>query len=201
LPAEIARGVIYCGIHCEDIPVANAGDRRQLGFIGRLVEQKDPLLFLDCVELLPGYEAFLVGGGELEKKVKTEIARRGLSNVTMLGSLPRRETLRALSQCAVLVMTSRWEGLPILSLEAMCAGVPLVAVDVGGIGEAIEDGQSGVLVRNRSANALADAVRRVAENESFRDSVIANARNRVRELFSEDRMFLEIRKIYESACY
>jgi len=197
LPADTPRDVIYCGISFNDIPTANTTDRRQVGLIGRLVEQKDPLLFLDCLELLPEYEATIVGGGELVEKVKAEIARRSLCNVKMLGALPRREALQALSKLAVLVMTSRWEGLPILALEAMCAGVPVVAIDVGGIGEAIEDGRSGILVKSRSPDELAKAVKRLTHEESFRKSIIVEARERVQKLFTEQRMISEIRKVYE----
>jgi glycosyltransferase involved in cell wall biosynthesis len=197
---DAPRSVIYCGIRFDDIPSADASDLRQVGFIGRLVEQKDPLLFLDCLELLPEFEATIVGGGELEERIKAEIARRRLSNVKMLGALPRREALQALSKMVVLVMTSRWEGLPILALEAMCAGVPVVAVDVGGIGEAIEDGRSGILVRSRSPAELANAVRRVAEDENFRDSIVGEAYHRVRRLFTEDTMLHEIGKVYQQKC-
>lgn len=197
LPTNTRREVIYCGVGFDEIPPATTSDRRQIGFIGRLVEQKDPLLFLDCVKLLPGYAATIVGGGDLERQVKSEIARCSLFNLKMLGTLPRRETLLALSTFSVLVMTSLWEGLPILALEAMGAGIPVVAIDVGGISEAIENGRSGILIRSRSAQHLADAVKRVTEDETLRGSLVGEARDRVRELFSEERMFQEISKVYE----
>lgn len=200
LPNDTRREVIYCGVGLDEIPTANPSDRSQIGFVGRLVDQKDPLLFLDCLEFLPGYEATIVGGGDLETQVKVEIARRTLSNVKMLGALSRRETLQALSRFAVLVLTSRWEGLPIIALEAMSAGVPVVAIDVGGISEAIEDGRAGILIRSRSAQHLADAVKRVTKDETVRATLIGEARDRVQKFFSVERMLQEISKVYARMC-
>ena len=115
----------------------------------------------------------------------------------MLGPLPHDRTLEVLSTLGVLVMTSRWEGLPILALEAMCAEVPIVATAVGGLPEIIEDGRSGMLVGTRSPDEIAAAVRRVTEDQEFRKLIIRNARERVQTLFSEDRMLAEIQKVYE----
>jgi len=72
-----------------------------------------------------------------------------------------------------------------------------VAIDVGGIGEAIEDGRSGILVKSRSPDELAKAVKRLTHEESFRKSIIVEARERVQKLFTEQRMISEIRKVYE----
>jgi glycosyltransferase involved in cell wall biosynthesis len=93
-------------------------------------------------------------------------------------------------------MTSRWEGLPILPLEAMQAGVPIVATKVGGLNEIIEDEKSGLLVDSRSATDLAHAVMRISEDNTLRRRIIDNARTRVADLFSEERMLSSIDAIY-----
>ncbi|HRC45436.1 MAG TPA: glycosyltransferase, partial [Nitrospira sp.] len=95
------------------------------------------------------------------------------------------------------VMTSRWEGLPLVPLEAMRIGVPVVTTDVGGMREIIEDGKSGVLVPDRTSTAIALAVKRVCEDERLRANLVNEARKRVTEIFSEETMLSRVREVYE----
>lgn len=189
--------IVPNSIPLSEIPVPRLNQPNHIGFIGRLEYQKDPILFLDILERLPGYTATIAGGGALEKEVGDELRRRGLSgSVEMLGMLTHSETLRVLPSLRVVVMTSRWEGLPYLPLEAMWTGVPVVATNVGALGEIIENGESGLLVDGRSPNELARAVRRVTEDAELRERIIRNGRDRVRSKFSEERMLASIREIY-----
>jgi glycosyltransferase involved in cell wall biosynthesis len=151
---------------------------------------------LDVFERLPEYRATMVGGGDLERSVQKRIKLRALK-VEFLGLLPHERTLQVLSTLGVLVMTSRWEGLPILALEAMSVGVHVVATRVGGLPEIIEDGRSGMLVKTRSPDEIVAAVRTVTEDLELRDSIIRSARERVQTLFSEERMLSSIRRVYD----
>jgi glycosyltransferase involved in cell wall biosynthesis len=169
-----------------------------VGFIGRLEHQKDPRLFLDVMEHLPGYTATMVGGGSLEASLRADIHKRGLGQrVRMLGPLSHQDTLNVLSTLDALVMTSRWEGLPIVVLEAMWSGVPVVAVNVSGLNEAIMHGTSGMLVDGRSAGELAYTVVQATRDPALRMALIEQARQRVRLLFTQDKMLSELRKVYE----
>jgi glycosyltransferase involved in cell wall biosynthesis len=198
LPKDSERTVTYPGIALRNIPRACPISATHIGFIGRLEYQKDPLLFLEVIKRLPGYTATIVGGGALGREVKVEIERCGLSaGVRVLGSLSHPQTLQTLTSLSALVMTSRWEGLPIVLLEAMWSGVPVVAIDVGGIAEVIEPGESGLLVNGRSADELARAVVDVTENLTLRKRIIKNARARVSSLFSEESMLSNTQKMYE----
>ncbi|MBA3430487.1 MAG: glycosyltransferase [Actinobacteria bacterium] len=171
-------------------------DPRHVGFVGRLERQKDPSLFLDVMERLPEYSATMIGGGALEGEVEAEIRRRGLSNIRMLGALPHAEHLKALPEFGVVVMTSRWEGLPILPLEAMWLGVPVVAANVGALDEVIEHEKNGLLVDSRSPEDFARAVERLAEDAALCERIVENARDRIRSQFSEERMLADIRDLY-----
>lgn len=188
--------VIRNGIPLPKIAAPQREMLAHVGFIGRLEYQKDPLLFLDVMEQLPGYTAIMLGGGAMEDEVRAELQRRNLPNVRMLGTLAHPETLELLSSLGTVIMTSRWEGMPILPLEAMWAGVPVVATNVGALGEVIEDGKSGLLVDSRSPDDLAQAVRRVTGDPALRKRIVENGRHRVRELFSEERMLSELLKVY-----
>ncbi len=123
-----------------------------IGFIGRLEYQKDPLLFVEMMEFLPEYSATIVGDGALAPMVKQEIVKRGLSGrVHMVGELSHGEALKILATLSVVVLTSRWEGLPVLVLESMGMGVPVVSMNVSGLEEIIHDEVNGMLVEKRRA--------------------------------------------------
>lgn len=177
----------------EDLPEP---DPRHIGFVGRTEYQKDPILFLDVMECLPDHTATMIGGGALDGEVRAEIVRRGLSNVRVFGQLPHAATLELLSLFGTLVMTSRWEGLPIVTLEALRAGVPVVATNVGGLDEIVVHGESGLLVDSRSPEEIARAVRRLTENETLRVRLVENGRDRIRTIFSEKYMLDRLRQVY-----
>lgn len=193
--SSMRNSIIRNGISSRGGSVSRTAEPGHIGFVGRLEFQKDPMLFLDVVEQLPGYTATIVGGGTLEGEVENRIRRDGLTRVEFLGALSHEESLEVLSRFYVLVMTSRWEGLPILPLEAMRAGVPVVATNVGALGEIIEDGESGILVE-RSPRELARAVERLSQDRGLRERVIENGRRRVSALFSEERMLSDILDVY-----
>lgn len=194
--------VIYNGIDIEAIPNASAADPMHVGFIGRLDrEQKDPLLFLDCMERLPDLRATMVGGGALEPTVRQAIHERGLSDrVILTGELERQATLDHLSRFGVLLMTSRWEGLPLVALEAMAAGVPIVGPSVRGISEVVEHGLTGLLAADRSGDALAAEVARLVQNPQLRARIIEQASARVREKFDQQLMLRLVSDLYQQWC-
>ncbi|MCW5798250.1 MAG: glycosyltransferase [Nitrospira sp.] len=198
LSPNTSNSIIYNGIPSFPVIPDDRIHGRLIGFVARLEPQKDPLLFLDSLMELPGYQAVIIGTGALEMTVQKEIERKRLGNrVTMLGGLSHEETLKAMRELQVIVMTSRWEGLPLITLEAMRAGVPVVATDVGGMGEIIENGKSGVLVANRTATDIALAVKRVCQDKDFRVKLVREAHARVGEMFSEQTMLSRVREVYE----
>ena len=190
--------LIYNGIMFHDILPTDHLASQHIGFIGRLEHQKDPMLFLDALAHLPEYSATIVGTGSLETLVRKEICRRGLSKrVRMLGAFSHSETLRVMSLLSVVVLSSRWEGLPLIALESMWMGIPVVSMNVSGMSEVIEDGIDGVLVEQRSGECLANGVRKVTQDSSLRAFMIQNARSKIQETFSEDQMIQSLRRVYQ----
>ncbi len=190
--------LIYNGIPLHDIPSVDFLDSHLIGFVGRLEPQKDPLLFLDALGALPEYSATIVGTGSLDTLVRTDIRRLGLTKrVTMLGALSHLETLKTISLLRVLVLSSRWEGLPLIVLEAMWMGVPVVSMNVSGMGEVIDDEIDGVLINQRTGESLANGIKKVTENSSLRAFIIHNAKIKVRKKFSEEQMLQSLYRVYQ----
>jgi len=127
--------------------------------VGRMTEQKDWPNLLDAAvdALRPEDRLLVVGDGELHDDVAAGISHRGLDDrVKMLGV--RTDIPDLMRAADAYVMSSAWEGLPIVLLEASAAGLPMIATRVGGNDQIVRPGRSGWLVPPRSSEALAQAM-------------------------------------------
>lgn len=196
LPKKKSHRVIHNGIAQ---PKAEKGDRKLgVGFVGRMVFQKHPELFLDVLERLPNVHAVMGGDGELEPEIRKQVQQRGLdSRLQLLGGLPHVEALDVIANLDVLVMTPRWEGLPLLPLEAMLLGVPVVSTPVGGIPEVIEHKVSGWL--GATADELAEGVDKILNDVAFRQNIIEQARDTAQSKFAQEEMVSQLRVFYHQS--
>lgn len=106
----------------------------------------------------------LAGDGPLREQVLAEIDRRGLRDrIRFLGRVPQANRLVAASD--VLLLSSHSEGLPVVVMEALAAGVPVVSTAVGGIPELIDDNRNGILTTPGSPDALAEGILRAMRPE------------------------------------
>jgi glycosyltransferase involved in cell wall biosynthesis len=131
----------------------------RLLFVGRFVIQKNVILFLRALEgVSEQFETTLVGEGELEAELKEAMKTLRLQNVRFYGVAQGSE-LRALYQNAdVFVLPSAWEGMPLVLLEAIAMGLPIVATDIPGIREVVAQGQNGMLTPLGDPSALRQAL-------------------------------------------
>jgi glycosyltransferase involved in cell wall biosynthesis len=144
-------------------------------FVGRLSEQKDPLILIDAFQQLPcdireKATLTLVGEGPLRPTIEQQIAKYQLQQqVTLSGQIDDISSL--MQQATILVLPSRWEGMPNVVLEAMANGLPVVATCVDGTCDLINDGHTGWLVppqsRHMLSNAMTDALSNPAKRRQF----------------------------------
>ncbi len=147
--------------------------------------------FPDATFLLVGRDA-----GTLET-TRDLVRRRGIEgSVRFLGS--RTDVPDLLRACELFVHPSREEGFSNAVLEAMSAGLPVVAFDVGGNAEAIVHGETGLLAPARDAGALAEAIASLLGDAERRKGMGEAGRVRAEERFSIDRMVAEVEAMYES---
>lgn len=154
--------------------------------VGRMTEQKDWPNLLDAASrtLAEDDRLLIVGDGELETMVRQGIHDRGLHHqVTMLGT--RTDIPELMRAADAYVMSSAWEGLPIVLLEACASGLPIVATDVGGNDQLVQPGTTGTLVPSRDATALAAAMHEMrAMAPEARAALGQAARNHVHTRYS-----------------
>lgn len=140
-----------------------AEDTNFILFAGRLHAQKDPALLLDSLVVLndPKAHLLIAGDGDLRDEIKSQIDYFGLSNqVTMLGSVAQAELAQLLRVCNVFVLTSAYEGLPVVVLEALASGIPIVTTRCGETPKLLS-AKSGVVCQERTREAVAKALNQV----------------------------------------
>jgi glycosyltransferase involved in cell wall biosynthesis len=183
---------LFRGLQPEDpVPWLESGDRAVL-FVGRLSAPKGIGELFDAIPAVlarhPEARFVLCGVAESEGRepvLREEVARRGFApRVSFLGSLEGRDKARAYVSSKVFVAPSWTEAFPLVIPEAMAAGVPLVVTSVGVIPDFVKDGEDGFLIPPRDANALADAICRLLDDESMRSRMSRHVRERAPKEFA-----------------
>jgi glycosyltransferase involved in cell wall biosynthesis len=169
-----------------DVPRCHAdgGDPAWIVTVPRLRRPKDVMTLVRAVALLePGtVRALVVGEGPQRAELAAEIRRLGVTRAVGLAG-ERDDVAGLLAQADLFVLPSRSEGLPVSVLEAMAAGVPVVASAVGGVPELVEDGATGLLVPPGDPRALAAAIAKLAGDPALRRRLGAAGRRRVEARF------------------
>jgi len=168
----------------------------QIVMVGRFVKQKDQQLLVQAMMgIRRPYHLVFVGEGPTRPAVEAEVARAGLgSQIVFAGN--SREVERILSQSHIFVLPSRWEGFPLTILEAMRAGLPVVASDVGGVREAVIDGRTGFLTRPGDLNDLQRHIDNLLQDSALRGTLGSNGRQHFLNMFTQDKMLGQIRSVY-----
>jgi glycosyltransferase involved in cell wall biosynthesis len=143
----------------------------------------------------PGARIAIVGGGELRGRLERQAAAAG-ARILFVGFWPPERIPALLAAASVFVLPSRKEGLGSVLLEAMAAGLPIVASSTGGIPEIVRDGDTGLLIPPRDPLALAAAVIRLLTDSALADRLGAAGREFVRREGSADRMVDETLAVY-----
>jgi glycosyltransferase involved in cell wall biosynthesis len=160
------------------------GGRPLVVAVGRLKAPKDFLTFIRALgRLRPGsFEAVIVGDGPDRARLEDEIDSLGLAGHVRLAG-ERRDVPELLAGADVFALPSASEGMPVSVLEAMAAGLPVVASRVGGVPEQVADGETGLLVRPGDPHDLAAALARLLGDEDLRHRLGAAGRARAEQAF------------------
>jgi glycosyltransferase involved in cell wall biosynthesis len=165
-PADRIR-VVYNGIDLDRFCRRVRGippERPTIVAVGRVVRQKNPELFVRAARRLlrelPDARFRWIGDGGMREGIVRDLATTGLAEEVRFEG-ERGDIERVLDEADLFWLTSDWEGLPNVVMEAMASGLPVVATDVGGTSELFRSGREGQLVRAGDAVALVEASRRL----------------------------------------
>ena len=173
-------------------------------FVGRHIERKGIRYLIEAAKYLPQdkFEIRIIGEGDLTGQLKQQAAQ--YPHVLFTGKLPAAELAREYREANVFVLPAivdhkgDTEGLGVVLIEAMESGLPVIASDVGGIPDVVVDNVSGLLVPEKSPVALADAIKRLAEDPQLTVQLLEGARNRIAEHFTWDNITRRQIEIYEN---
>ncbi|WP_323765908.1 glycosyltransferase [Marinovum sp.] len=176
--------IVHCGIDPARYAPSPRGGPPHLTFVGRLAAVKGVPVLLEALsflrEELPELRVTLIGDGAERARLEQDAAALGLAEVVeFAGYRSQSEVAQALKDTDALVLPSFAEGVPVVLMEAMAAGRPVIATSVAGVSELVEHGESGFLVPPGDALKLAEAIRAVLADPDRRATMGKAGRARV----------------------
>jgi glycosyltransferase involved in cell wall biosynthesis len=172
-------------------------DGPTFAFAGRLTVQKSLETALEAIARVPDASLVIAGEGDRLEALRARAAQLGLNGrVRFLGPQPRERVLELFRAADAALLSSAWENFPHTVVEALAVGTPVIATDVGGVREAVEDGRNGLLVPPGDSGALAAALQRYLEDGELRERLRSAAPASV-ERFSPDAVFGELERVLQ----
>lgn len=190
---------IYNGV--SDVPTPQVAPRAgplTILMVARFAVPKDHSTLLRAAALLPGgdWRLQFAGDGPLQRAAEALARELGVAQrVQFLGE--RSDVPALLAAADLFVLASRWEGLPICIIEAMRAGLPVIASDVGGVRELVAAGETGLLIPPGDPQTLAAALQRLIQNPELRQEMGSRGRQRFACEFTAEVMVKQTLQVYE----
>lgn len=198
--------VVRCGIPLDRMPsrhLASANENTVI-CVGRLSPEKGQSGLLEAFASLrtehPDVRLVLAGDGPDRSGLEAITEKLGISDaVSFVGRLTEEEALQEIAGSDLLVLPSFMEGLPIVLMEAMAIGVPVVASRVAGIPELVEDGKSGLLFNPSDWSELAACMDRLLSDERLCASIAEQAKARVTNEFDGRKSAARLAEIFQAS--
>jgi glycosyltransferase involved in cell wall biosynthesis len=173
-----------------------------IGMISRMEARKQHGLFLQSISLLltrkppqSDVRVLIVGDGPLEEEIKTRVNDLGLSTITRFAGY-RNDVESFFSASDVVTLTSKWEGLPRVLVQAAAVGRPVVTFDVDGAWEIVEDGTTGLIVPQGDVSGFAEALSLLIDDAAKRTIMGNRARKRVGDQWTIETMVSRTDDLY-----
>ena len=171
-----------------------------VGTVSRLSKQKNPLDFVRMAALvkkqIPEAQFLFVGDGPLRSETEALIRELNLQKDMVLAGL-RKDVPELLCCMDIFTLTSLWEGLPRVIPQAMVAGLPVVANNIDGNAEIIQNGSNGFLVPPGDATGMADRVVQLLKDQKLKQEISAKGHETALQEFSLQDMVRKIEELYE----
>ena len=197
-PARLVT--IHNGVPDEapEFPAAHQ-DPPAIIMVARFAAQKNQAMLLEaCRQIDVPFRLQFAGSGPTQPEIEQRVAQFGLQKqVEFLGD--RSDIAGVLREASIFALATHWEGFPLSILEAMRAGLPIVASDVGGVREAVIDGENGFLVPREDTVAFARALKVLLTDEGLRNQLALNSRRMFEQRFTAEQMLRRTFNLYRRA--
>ena len=166
-------------LYHQDTHTLAANGERTILFVGRLHPVKGVAYLIEAMPVIirknPKVKLLLVGDGEERQRLESLVAKLGLTEyTTFIGEISNEKVPQYIAASDVFVLPSLSEGLPVVTLEVIACGLPIVATNVGGIPEIVQDGENGFLVEPENSKAIAEKVLMLLGNDELRKQISQN---------------------------
>ncbi len=152
-------------------------EKPYVAFASRLSKEKGVDLLAEAAKLLPEIPFVIAGNGPDDECLKN------IENVKMTGFLTGDELISLVANAKLMILPSVWyENCPLNILETHSFGVPVITMNSGGMAELVEDGKTGLLVNEPTAEAIAEAIRKCFDDDEFYSRIKANCEERGKEI-------------------
>lgn len=163
-----------------------------VGIIGRLEIEKGHIYAIDALEKLTENITLLIAGkGSLETTLKSKAKDKKVEFVGFLS-----DTSKFYKDIDILLVPSLRECMPLVIIEAMNSSIPIIATNVGGIPEVIEDGETGYLIRSKNSLEIANAINKLLDRDTYL-TVSKSIKKKYSKLFNYNEMIKKTSYIYE----
>ena len=191
--------VIELGFELDDLlrlPARNEADNVNIGIIGRLTAIKNHRMLLRAVKKLKT-RVFIIGDGELRQELEDYVRELGIGDMVEFKGWIKdlREIYKELD---IVVLTSLNEGTPVSIIEAMAAARPVIATNVGGVSDIVQDGITGYLVDLDNDNIFSEKLSDLIKDSEKRKQFGVAGRKIASERFSKHRLIKETEQLYRS---
>lgn len=191
--------IVRCGVDAEQFSQRKDFVKNQplkVGVIGRLVEKKGIDTLIVAVSLLikegKQVELSIAGSGPLEEELKSLVQRTGLTSteVRFLGAMPHTQVADFIESLDVFVLPCKqdkngdMDGIPVVLMEAMLTGVPVISTEISGIPELVINKETGLLIQSVDEQKLAEAILSISNDVSLREDMMKHAVDKVQSEFS-----------------
>jgi glycosyltransferase involved in cell wall biosynthesis len=182
-------------------PGERTSEGRSVLFIGRLSAEKGVKVLVEAWKKISApIPLVIMGDGPLRHLLEAEAPTRGLANITFTGWRTRAEILVAMKQASVVVIPSVWyEGFPMTLVEAFACGTPVICSNLGGLGEIVEDGRTGLHFRAGDAEDLASKMEWAWNQPAALSSMGRAARQHFEKSYTADTNYQQLLQIYEKS--
>ncbi len=191
--------IVRCGVDDEQFEPRKgfiSGAKIKIGVVGRLVEKKGIDTLIDAISKLKkqhhNVTLYIAGSGPLEDDLIVQLRESKLNSddVVFLGAMPNAQVAEFITSLDVFVLPCKMDksgdmdGIPVVLMEAMLSGVPVISSKLSGIPELVIDKETGLLISPGDSQSLADAILLMVSNEDLRNAMVQHAIAKVKNDFS-----------------